>query len=378
MQTGVNLCNLIQINCRLKLATVNTQSIGNKDLQVSELISDHNLDFVVITEAWLTNNQSDNIWPEGTCLNKDHLRMLTNTIVGWKGGVIVHIYKKEYSVKITKNGTKLSFQYSIWSVNARNKYLSIIGLFHPPYYLRKPTNNIFIDEITELLTEVLPSSKNYIILGDLYIHVSDQDDVGAQIFSDSMEALGLKQLLMISTHKSNNVLDTIFTEIISHISVEASYISDNCPVIATLNMQKEQVKQVQRVIPTASKISLDEWNQEFNKLNITWDNNLCNLVDQYHNKLVRRYGILTPPKQVSSLLRTKQPWYDCEIKECEKSVRYHECKWPKYKLDSCWKAYKSERINNLATLTIRQKHPFNRRFRISTMIQINYTNLSHI
>ena len=65
-----------------------------------------------------------------------------------------------------------------------------------------PTINIFIDEITELLTEVLLSSKDYIILGDFNLHVNDQDDVDAQIFSDSMKALGLKQLSMISTHKT--------------------------------------------------------------------------------------------------------------------------------------------------------------------------------
>ena len=102
------------------------------------------------------------------------------------------IYMKEYSVKITKNGTNSSFQYSIWSVNARNKYLTIIGLYHPPYTPMNPTNNIFIDEVTKLLTEVLPSSKNYIILGDFNSHVSNQDDVDAQIFNYSMEPLGLK------------------------------------------------------------------------------------------------------------------------------------------------------------------------------------------
>ena len=129
MQTGVNPCNLIQIqiakspaphDCRLKISTVITQSTKHKDLQVMELTSDHNLDFVVVTDTWLTNNQSDNIWLEGTCPNKDHLRMLTNNRVGWKGGSIAPIYKKEYSVKTTKNGTKSSFQYSIWSVKVRN------------------------------------------------------------------------------------------------------------------------------------------------------------------------------------------------------------------------------------------------------------------
>ena len=68
----------------------------------------------------------------------------------------------------------------------------------------------------------------------------------AQICSDSVEALGLIQHSTTPTHKSNNVLDLIFTEIISNISVAvvetASYISDHCPVTATLNIKKEQVK----------------------------------------------------------------------------------------------------------------------------------------
>ena len=108
-----------------------------------------------------------------------------------------------------------------------------------------PKNNIFIDKITEVPTEVLPSSKNY-ILGDFNLHVKDQDDVDGQIFSDFMEALGLNQHLMIPTYKSNNVFDLIFTRTISDISVKevetASYISDHCLVIAALNIKKEPVK----------------------------------------------------------------------------------------------------------------------------------------
>ena len=60
---------------------------------------------MVVTETWLTNNQSDNVWLEGTCLNKNHLRTLTNNSVGWKGGGIALIYEKEYSVKTTKKAT---------------------------------------------------------------------------------------------------------------------------------------------------------------------------------------------------------------------------------------------------------------------------------
>ena len=92
-----------------------------------------------------------------------------------------------------------------------------------------------------------------------------------------------------------------------------------------------------------------------NKLNIRQDNTLCNLVDQLDNELVRVYDALAPPKQVSSLLRTKQPWYDSEMKELKKSVTCHECKWLKYKLDSCWKAYKSERNKYFGKLNYKKK-----------------------
>ena len=64
-QKGVNPDNLTHVqtkkilephNSKLKIATVNTQSIRNKELQVMELISDHKLDLMVATETWLTDS----------------------------------------------------------------------------------------------------------------------------------------------------------------------------------------------------------------------------------------------------------------------------------------------------------------------------------
>ena len=151
------------------------------------------------------------------------------------------------------------------------------------------------------------------------MHINNNEDVEAQIFSESMEALGLKQHSMTPTHKSNNILDLTFTEILRNIGIEAvetaTFISDHCPVIATLNIKKEQVKQEQKVIQKSTKFSQDEWNWEFNRLNIKWDSNLSCLVNQLNNELVRVYDTIAPAKQVSCCLRTKQPWYDNDMKE---------------------------------------------------------------
>ena len=43
------------------------------------------------------------------------------------------------------------------------------------------------------------------------------------------------------------------------------------------------------------------------------------------------------------------------MKELKKSVRCHECKWLKYKLDSWWKAYKSERNKYFGKFNYKKK-----------------------
>ena len=146
--------------------------------------------------------------------------MLMNNRVGQKGGGIVPIYNKEYLVKITKKWHQVIISILNLVCECKEQALNYNETLSSTILPMNPTNNIFIDKITKLLTEMLSSNKNYIILGDFNLHVSDQDDVDAQRFSDSMEALGLKQHLTIPTHKSNNVLDLILTEIISDISVE--------------------------------------------------------------------------------------------------------------------------------------------------------------
>ena len=47
---------------------------------------------------------------------------------------------------------------AIWKVTIRNKPVHILGLYHPSDNAKdKTTNNMFIDDITELLTEKYPN-----------------------------------------------------------------------------------------------------------------------------------------------------------------------------------------------------------------------------
>ena len=64
-QRGSDSRNIVKINkirfrsdSRIIFATSNVQSIRYKELQVSQLISDYSLDFIVLTETWLNSKQS--------------------------------------------------------------------------------------------------------------------------------------------------------------------------------------------------------------------------------------------------------------------------------------------------------------------------------
>ena len=56
------------------------------------------------------------------------------------------------------------------------------------------TNTTFLDELTDLLTEVTPKHRNIIILGDFNMHTDNREDPDAQVLIDTLEALNIKNI----------------------------------------------------------------------------------------------------------------------------------------------------------------------------------------
>ena len=72
----------------------------------------------------------------------------------------------------------------------------------------------------------------------------------ASIFIDTIEAMGLQQHVTYPTHKSDNILDLIFTELITQIHIKDlssdSFLSDHCMVdfITTIPQDKPKTKTI--------------------------------------------------------------------------------------------------------------------------------------
>ena len=139
----------------ITLGTINIQSIKRKELQLVDLLEDYSLDALIVTETWLTKN--DTQWLETTPLNRNTYSLTHANRPNGRGGGLALITKSCYTVKEVKNGSYPSFEHAMWEFNVKNKQIHITGIYHPPYSLRnKSTNRAFLDDFTTFVMDLLP------------------------------------------------------------------------------------------------------------------------------------------------------------------------------------------------------------------------------
>ena len=105
-----------------------------------------------------------------------------------------------------------------------------------------------------------------------------------------------------------------------------------------------------------------QWQQEFQVGNVTLSNKLDTIVNSLDEELTRVVNTLAPIKTVNTNLRSKKPWYDNDMKQHKRRVRKLEKKWLKYKLDSCWIAYKKCRNSYFGKFNAKKKDTLKNKF----------------
>ena len=126
---------------------------------------------------------------------------------------------------------------------------------------------MFLDEITELLTALIPKYNNLIIMGDFNMHIDDRTNAENLIFNDTMEALALLQQVRTSTHRQGNILYLIYIEDNSQLKYRNSqthgFISDHAIVTIDIYLHKEKPKPTTKKICNNEKITKEALIQNF-------------------------------------------------------------------------------------------------------------------
>ena len=123
------------------------------------------------------------------------------------------IHKSHYPVQELEKQNTITIEYAVWKIEIKSKSLHVIGIYHPPPNAQdNATSNMFMDEITELLTALIPKYNSLIIMGDYNMHIDNITNVENLTFNDTMEALGLSQQIRTPIHRQGNILDLICIE----------------------------------------------------------------------------------------------------------------------------------------------------------------------
>ena len=127
-----------------------------------------------------------------TAPNTYNYRMITSNRKNKCGGGLALVHKVTLPVKTLTAGETRSFQYAKWSIRVPGSNMVIIAIYHPLYSIKYPvTNAMFIDDITEWLSDHLVQSSNAVMAGGFNIHINKQvGNEEAGIFVSTLELDG--------------------------------------------------------------------------------------------------------------------------------------------------------------------------------------------
>ena len=331
----VNTKNLVHIQLgtdqiytsNVRVGTVNTRSVKNKSDLIIETSKLENLDFLVISETWL--REEDAHWIATSSLDTEGYRIQTINRQGKQGGGVALLHKDRYQAARDYNAPQLDLlEYGIWSTRVRNRILTIAGLYHPPLGSTRNTPARFLDQVSELVQYLFTNHKNLVLLGDFNIHVNRLDNQDTQAYIDTMEALGLVQHIDQQTHQLRNTLDLIYTESLEPILVNhaftSSYISDHCLVGIELQMKKQQVRIESSKARNYKDFNTSSFDTSFNNSAILEEENFELAVKALEKELTRTLDELAPLQDRRKKKIPSRPWYNATLKEQKRIVRTRE------------------------------------------------------
>ena len=168
----------------------------------------------------------------------------------------------------------------------------------------------------------------------------------AQIFMDTMEALGLQQHVSFQTHQAGNILDLIFMEATSQFSIrtfKGRFISDHRVIVAELSIGIQHIMGKTVTFRNLKQINVDEFGSTLDLGHIENMRDLELVNRTYQEELSRVLNHLAPEKTKFITRKEKRPWFDEDISSLRRVLRRSEKIWMRIRSENSWSVYKQIR-----------------------------------
>ena len=345
------------INKLLTFAVFNARSVCNKALSLHDIIIDHDLDIVAITETWLRDEASDVI----TNLVPDGYAMINVPRKDKAGGGVALLYKSNLKLKqCRKIKPYTSFESLECVLTLKTVTYRILVIYRPPSNsVNKLTYKVFSQEIEECITDMSTKYSDVLICGDLNVHFDNTTSAATQQMDQLLHGCDLSQLVKMPTHKIGHTLDVVITrnkDLLSDFKVhDLGALSDHFLVSFRICDKKPSSITKHKVNRNIRGIDLKSFRKDLVDA-IPGTNTGDKLdVEQYHNNVENAIKSIldthAPAKTKSYIVRPNTQWYTSNLRAAKVIKRRRERKWKKSGLDIDYTAYKSQckLVNHLLT-----------------------------
>ena len=215
--SSVKHSNLKYIKCEkvctskalINFGLLNAQSCKNKCDSIVDYVREHSLDFLVITEPWLTQNDKIAI----ANLTADGYKCLSVPRVGRKGGGLALIYSNSLSLSSKSRLRYKSFEWIELSHRSSGHSVLVLVIYRPPPTKKNGTStSLFMEELSKHIDQFVLSTEDVLMLGDFNFHVDVQDDRDAIIFMNILDSVNLTQHVHEQTHFKGHTLDLVISQ----------------------------------------------------------------------------------------------------------------------------------------------------------------------
>ena len=187
-----------------------------------------------------------------------------------------------------------------------------------------------------------------ILAGDFNLHVNDENDTDASIFIDTIEAMGPQQHVIYPSHKSDNILDLVFTELITQIQIVdlpcGTFLSDHCTVefITTIPRDEPKTKTIRyrklrNINPEDMMKDIDAMQDRIQVEDLT------DIINSFESVLKDALDKHVPAITKTLMTRKSNPWFTDEIRSQKRLLRKMEWIYHRSKTNTSWQNFRTQK-----------------------------------
>ena len=347
------LGNLVQIktnavvpqNCNIKCGLLNIRSIRKKGVIVNEIISDHHLDLLCLTETWLGEL-------EYASLNEATPPSHNNTHIprdgGRTGGGVAAIFDSGLVISPRAKSNYKSFESLVLNLShpswKSSQSLLFVTVYRPP-----GAYTLFLSEFSEFLSTLVLDSNRIILIGDLNVHIDVQTDSLSSAFTSLIDSIGFSQCVDKPTHIFNHTLDLVLVygieidhlivfphnaDLSDHFLITFEFTLVDYPpldkIVQGRSLSDGAINKFKETISSAiDPVYLNEIEDFYNYS----PSQIDHLVDSVTGSLLSTLDSVAPVKNKVIKQQRLAPWYNTETRSLKRAVR---------KLERIWRSSRQE------------------------------------